>query len=73
MFATIFNKHITDGTLIPAKITCDIILQEIKDSPYYNFIIDGFPANQENLDAWAKYSIYKVNKVFLLQCPIEVS
>lgn len=53
----IINEHIAEGKLVPSEITVELLYNAMKDA--YNktntnkhFLIDGFPRNQGNVDAW---------------------
>ena len=51
------------------------IMNIFQDSGKENFLIDGFPRNQNNLEGWNKEMGDKVNLKFVLffDCPLEVS
>uniref|UniRef100_A0A6A7FSQ5 UMP-CMP kinase-like n=2 Tax=Hirondellea gigas TaxID=1518452 RepID=A0A6A7FSQ5_9CRUS len=46
----------------------------MQDSGKQNFLIDGFPRNQNNLEGWNKQMGEKANLKFVLffNCPLEV-
>ena len=47
------NKHIGNGSIVPGEITAKLLNNAIKaDSERAVFIIDGFPRNIMNLEAW---------------------
>lgn len=54
--------------------TISIGLLIFKDSGKMDFLIDGFPRNQNNLEGWNKEMGEKVNLKFVLffNCPLEV-
>lgn len=63
------NKHIEEGTIVPAEITINCLLLEIGRNlclGLENILIDGFPRNQDNLDGWNKIVGSKVNVSFIL-------
>ena len=80
------DEHIRNGTIVPVKITCSLLemamIDHIKSltsmggeetAPLGNFLIDGFPRNQDNLDGWKSQVDDKVNVKFVLffECPKE--
>ena len=43
----------SQGKYVPAKITCDLIKKEMDNySKEKIFLIDGYPRNQGNINAW---------------------
>ena len=62
------------GTIVPVAITCSLLLREMKESGKENFLIDGFPRNQDNLDGWLKEvgtEQARVKCVLFFQCEQE--
>ena len=51
-FGELIHKHMVNGTIVPVAITCSLLLRAMKDSKCENFLIDGFPRNQDNLNGW---------------------
>ena len=51
------------------------IFQAMKDSGKQNFLIDGFPRNEDNLQGWKNAMDDKAHVKFVLffDCPEEVS
>lgn len=88
-FGSLIDEHIRNGTIVPVKITCSLLenamLEHMKllaenaggdnDIPTGNFLIDGFPRNQDNLDGWKSQVDHKVNLKFVIvfDCPHEAS
>lgn len=67
----LIEKHITDGSIVPVEITCGLLRQAMedtmaKDSNRFNFLIDGFPRNKDNLDGWNTTMGDKSNLQFVL-------
>ncbi|KAA0203310.1 hypothetical protein HAZT_HAZT001962 [Hyalella azteca] len=73
-FGELIEKHINDGTIVPVEITCSLIERAMKASGKDNFLIDGFPRNQNNLEGWESVMGDKVNLKFVLffSCSLEV-
>ena len=69
-FGEEIQKHMVNGTIVPVAITCSLLLRAIKESKCENFLIDGFPRNQDNLDGWLKEApkTVSVKNVLFFQC-----
>jgi len=63
-FGELIEHHITNGTIVPVEITCSLLERAMTNSLKNNFLIDGFPRNEDNLQGWNKQMGEKVN----LQC-----
>jgi len=63
-FGELIEHHITNGTIVPVEITCSLLERAMTKSEKNNFLIDGFPRNEDNLQGWNKQMGDKVN----LQC-----
>ena len=49
----LINSIISQGKIVPVKITCGLIKKAMDESGKNNiFLIDGYPRNQENIDGW---------------------
>jgi len=75
-FGEVIEKHIRQGTIVPASITCSLIEKAILRSKGCKFfLVDGFPRNQDNLARWEKQMDGKVNVLFVLffDVPEEIS
>ena len=49
------NSLISQGKIVPVKITCSLLKKAMDESGKNNiFLIDGYPRNQENIDVWEK-------------------
>ena len=74
----LIEEYITEGKIVPVKITCQLlenaINQAMKQDEKFNFLIDGFPRNQENLEGWNEQMGEKSNLKFVLffDCTEEV-
>lgn len=60
-FGELIEHHITNGTIVPVEITCSLIERAMNLSEKTNFLIDGFPRNEDNLQGWNKAMGDKVN------------
>jgi UMP-CMP kinase len=62
------------GSLVPAEITCDLLIKAINQNQNNRVLIDGFPRTQGNLECWNEITNMKINLelVLLLNCSIEV-
>ena len=41
-------------SFVPVAITCSLLQRAMKESKKENFLIDGFPRNEDNLQGWLK-------------------
>ena len=48
-FGELIEQHITNGTIVPVEITCSLLERAMTQSDKNNFLIDGFPRNEDNL------------------------
>lgn len=73
-FGELIENYIKEGKIVPVEITCSLLEQAMKQSGKENFLIDGFPRNQDNLEGWSRVMADKVNLKFVLvfDCPLEV-
>jgi len=70
-FGELIHKHMVNGTIVPVAITCSLLLRAMNDSKCENFLIDGFPRNQDNLDGWIKEvdpELVKIQSVLFFEC-----
>ncbi|CAG7678340.1 unnamed protein product [Allacma fusca] len=65
-FGEMIEQHIRDGTIVPVEVTCSLIDRAMQKSESNNFLVDGFPRNQNNLDGWDKEMTGKVEVLFVL-------
>ncbi|KAF2350063.1 Adenylate kinase/UMP-CMP kinase [Trinorchestia longiramus] len=73
-FGKLIDDHINGGTIVPVEITCSLLERAMKNSGKENFLIDGFPRNQDNMQGWNKVMGDKVNLKFVIffNCTLEV-
>ena len=62
----VIEHHIVNGTIVPVKITCSLLERAMKESEKNDFLIDGFPRNEDNLTGWTEAMGEKVNLKFVL-------
>ncbi len=65
-FGELIENHITNGTIVPVEITCSLLERAMNKSEKNDFLIDGFPRNENNLLGWNKQMSEKVNLKFVL-------
>ncbi|XP_023342909.1 UMP-CMP kinase isoform X2 [Eurytemora carolleeae] len=53
-FGELIEHHITNGTIVPVEITCSLLERAMTKSEKNDFLIDGFPRNEDNLTGWNK-------------------
>jgi len=76
----IINSHIAEGKLVPSSITVELLYNAMQETynntKITNFLIDGFPRNQGNVDAWNDMSKGKLNAtikfVLFFDCSEEI-
>jgi len=74
----LIENYIVEGKIVPVEITCQLlenaINENISKSQKYNFLIDGFPRNQDNLEGWMKQMGEKstLKCVLFFDCTEEV-
>ncbi|GAB0097640.1 UMP-CMP kinase [Sergentomyia squamirostris] len=77
-YGEMIENHIRNGKIVPVDVTCALLENEmnrnIKEYGKENFLIDGFPRNQDNLDGWNRRMSEKANLKFVLvfNCPEDV-
>ena len=62
----VIEEHIVNGTIVPVAITCSLLERAMKESEKNDFLIDGFPRNEDNLTGWNEAMGDKVNFKFVL-------
>jgi UMP-CMP kinase len=71
--AALINSKIDAGQIVPAEITVGLIQQAMQASESNQFLIDGFPRSQGNVDAWNDtMEMHDVAMVLNFICPEEV-
>merc|ERR1719328_524521 len=65
-YGELIEHHITNGTIVPVAITCSLLERAMKESDKNDFLIDGFPRNEDNLTGWNEAMGDKVNLKFVL-------
>ena len=68
------NSLISDGKIVPVKITCSLIKKAMDENGKDKiFLIDGYPRNQDNIDGWNEVfgDNYKLITSIILGCNEE--
>lgn len=60
-FGELIEHHITNGTIVPVEITCSLLERAMNKSEKNDFLIDGFPRNEDNLSGWNRVMGEKVS------------
>ncbi|XP_048844952.1 UMP-CMP kinase isoform X2 [Brienomyrus brachyistius] len=75
----LIDSYIKEGKIVPVEITITLLKQAMEkimqqDQEKYNFLIDGFPRNESNLQGWNKDMEGKADVRFILffDCSNEV-
>jgi len=74
-YGDLIDRNIRNGTIVPAEITCSLLERAINcQSERTNFLVDGFPRNEDNVECWNKHMINKVNlqRVLFFSCSQEI-
>jgi len=70
VYGNLIQEHIRNGTIVPVEITCSLIeeaiVHSVNNKGTANFLIDGFPRNQDNLSGWNRQMSHKVNVPYVL-------
>ena len=69
------NSLISQGKIVPVKITCSLLKKAMDESGKNNiFLIDGYPRNQDNIDGWNEVfgENYKLITSIILGCDEEM-
>lgn len=65
----LIEEYIREGNIVPSEITVKLLLAAMQASDGTRFLIDGFPRNQANLDAWnSEVEGCEVTCVLVLEC-----
>ena len=74
-YGELIETHIVNGTIVPVAITCSLLERAMNKSGKNDFLIDGFPRNEDNLTGWNQAMGDKVNLKFVLnfECSQETS
>lgn len=73
-YGELIETYIKEGKIVPVEITCSLLERAMLQSGKLNFLIDGFPRNEDNLQGWNKVMSEKVNLQFVLffDCPLDI-
>jgi UMP-CMP kinase len=72
--SSLIKSYIDKGAIVPSEITVSLLDKEIRESGKNKFLIDGFPRNFENNQAFEKIILTHVRFPFILffECPEQV-
>lgn len=72
--AEMINTYIKEGKIVPAEVTVGLLRKAIQASSNDKFLVDGFPRDLQNLEAWDKTmnDISEVSFLLFLECPNDV-
>ena len=65
-------EMIKQGQIVPSEVTVNLLLDAMRASGEDRFLIDGFPRNKENRDAWENTAGYDCDFVLFFDCPEDV-
>ena len=65
-YGELIEGHIRNGTIVPVEITCALLEAAMNKSEKNDFLIDGFPRNEDNLQGWTAAMGDKVEQRFVL-------
>jgi len=63
---------IKNGQIVPSEVTVGLLQSAMTASGQEKFLIDGFPRNDENREAFEKVMGYDCDFVLFLDCPEDV-
>jgi len=68
------STMIKNGEIVPSIVTVDLLKTAINSHPKKNFLVDGFPRNEENNKSWEDNMKNVVDTKFVLffECPESV-
>eukprot|EP00951_Prasinocladus_malaysianus_P036500 scaffold385022_cov42-Prasinocladus_malaysianus.AAC.1 len=61
-----------EGKIVPSEVTVGLLQDAMKSSDKNKFLIDGFPRNAENRDAFERVMGRDCNFIIFFDCPEEV-
>jgi UMP-CMP kinase len=65
-------EMIKQGQIVPSVVTVNLLLDAMRASGKNTFLIDGFPRNKENRDAWETTAGYDCDFVLFFDAPQDV-
>ncbi|XP_038905453.1 UMP-CMP kinase 3 isoform X2 [Benincasa hispida] len=66
------QNMIKEGKIVPSEVTIKLLQRAIEESGNENFLIDGFPRNEENRAAFEVVTGIEPSVVLFFDCPEEV-
>ncbi|XP_063901123.1 UMP-CMP kinase-like, partial [Zophobas morio] len=69
----LIESYIKEGKIVPVDITIKLIREAMGKSGNKNFLIDGFPRNNDNLRGWTELMSKEAQIEFILffECPVQ--
>ena len=61
-------EMIKEGKIVPSSVTVELLLGAIKAAGSSKFLVDGFPRNAENRDAWERVAGFDCAFVLFYDC-----
>lgn len=73
-YSELIQYHMKEGTIVPAEITCGLLHRAMIASKKQNFLVDGYPRNEDNLVTWQKVMGETSRVLFVLyfECPLDI-
>jgi UMP-CMP kinase family protein len=68
------QEYMTQGKLVPSAVPVRLLKQAIESAPKgTDFLIDGFPRNQENIDEWKRIvgDAVEIKTILYFECSFE--
>ncbi len=63
---------IANGQIVPSAVTVNLLIGAMRASGSNKFLIDGFPRNAENRDAWERVAGYDCDFVLFFDCAEDI-
>lgn len=72
--AEMINTFMKEGKIVPAEVTVKLLKDAMEESGCEYFLVDGFPRDIDNLEAWDNLmsDIAETQFLLFLECPNEV-
>ncbi|KAK1306347.1 UMP-CMP kinase [Acorus calamus] len=68
---TMIQNMIKEGKIVPSEVTVKLLQRAMQESGNTKFLIDGFPRNEENRDAFEKVTGIEPEFVLFFDCSEE--
>lgn len=72
--ADMINTYIKEGRIVPAEVTVGLLRKAMEQSGKGKFLVDGFPRDLQNLEAWnnTMADVADVSFLLFLDCPNDI-